>query len=642
MQKVQRIFTLSIVLMLVAGALGPAGAVRGADGPAQTWIVQGASATAVAAAIRAEGGEVTAMLPLIDGVVARLSASQARELASGAGITGITPDAPVRLVSGGDDGPFSFDPDAFPLGVDDDFVTSFVSQVEDAFGMHGEEVPEILGGWGFPETDVPEVTGADLVWDEGYDGTGVTVAVVDTGIGLHPGVLLGMDGAVRLVGWKDFVQHKCWPKDPNGHGTHVAGIIADSMIGANGEYNGVAPNVNLVGVRVLDRTGYGTYSRVIQGIQWVVDHKDTYNIKVMNLSLVALVQSPYWADPLNQAVMGAWADGITVVVAAGNNGPVPMSIGVPGNTPYVITVGAFTDNYTPSDWDDDYITPFSAAGPTLDGFVKPDVIAPGAHIVSTMLPNTYLARKGMAEEVAPGYYWMAGTSQAAAVVSGMAALVLEAHPDLTPDEVKFRIQATAFPWIDPATTEAGYSVWQQGYGRVNAYDAVMMDGLDGYAANQGMDIAADLAGDTHYEGFSYYDEDSGTFKLQGYGAWSGGYGAWSGGYGAWSGGYGAWSGGYGAWSGGYGTWSGGYGAWSGGYGAWSGGYGAWSGGYGAWSGGYGAWSGGYGAWSGGYGAWSGSEPWAGSVFAEASFVEDFLNGVGPDASATTTSIGIYP
>ena len=100
---------------------------------------------------------------------------------------------------------------------------------------------------------------------------------------------------------------------------------------------------------------------------------------------------PYWADPYNLAVMAAWKAGIVVIASAGNDGPDPLSVGVPGNTPYIITVGAFTDNYTPDDMGDDYIPPFSAAGPTLDAFVKPDVIAPGAHVSSLMRNNSYLA-----------------------------------------------------------------------------------------------------------------------------------------------------------------------------------------------------------------------------------------------------------
>ena len=156
---------------------------------------------------------------------------------------------------------------------------------------------------------------------------------------------------------------------------------------------GIAPGVNLVSVRVLDDTGMGTYADVLRGLNWVVQHKNEYNIRVLNMSMYATPVAPYWVDPYNLAVMAAWKAGIVVIASAGNDGPEPLSVGVPGNTPYIITVGAFTDNYTPNDFGDDYIPPFSAAGPTLDAFVKPDVIAPGAHMSSLMRNNTYLAQQ---------------------------------------------------------------------------------------------------------------------------------------------------------------------------------------------------------------------------------------------------------
>ena len=132
----------------------------------------------------------------------------------------------------------------------------------------------------------------------------------------------------------------------HGHGTHVSSIIASSGH-RTGRYQGVAPGVNLVSVRVLDNQGAGRYFDVIRGIQWMVQNRLTYGIRVLNLSLSAPPNSHYWDDPLNQAVMAAWASGVVVVAAAGNRGPEPMSIGVPGNVPYVITVGAVTDNYEP-------------------------------------------------------------------------------------------------------------------------------------------------------------------------------------------------------------------------------------------------------------------------------------------------------
>ncbi|MBI3242524.1 MAG: S8 family serine peptidase [Chloroflexi bacterium] len=375
-----------------------------------------------------------------------------------------------------------------------------------------------------------------------------------------------------------------------------------------------------MGVRVLNEEGYGTYEQVIKGIEWVVKNKDKYKIQVMNLSMTGPIAAPYWADPLSQAVTAAWAAGITVVVAGGNGGPDAMSIGVPGYNPYAITVGVFTDNYTPGDWSDDYITPFSAAGPTTDGFVKPDLVAPGAHMVSTMLARSYLARNHQASQISNNYFSMAGSSQAAATVSGVATLVLSHNSGLTPDQVKFRLTATARPWIDLSTCPAGvvqlttepdscralYSMWQQGAGRAAASEAVFGD-LPALSANQGMDIQADLRGEVHYEGYSYYNPETETFQLRG-----DGFGQWAGGFGQWAGGFGQWAGGFGQWAGGFGQWAGGFGQWAGGFGQWAGGFGQWAGGFGQWAGSYGDASFAAGYVNGtGFGQWAGSKQWIG-------------------------------
>ena len=541
-----------------------------------SFIVTGTSLDTVTGAVRRVGGTVVEPFSSITGVVARLSQAEADRLAAQPGIASVFPEGEI--------------------------VTQSTEEWDDSGAFVDTS----------PSTDYPNTTGADRVWAQGITGEGVTVAILDTGISNQSGLLNGADGSQsRLVAWVDLVDEgNKTPVDPNGHGTHIAGIIANSQTGADGEWNGVAPGVNLVSIRVLDEQGKGTYQTAIKGIEWVIDHKDEYNIRVMNLSLVASVQSPYWADPLNQAIMHAWAEGITVVVAAGNTGSDPMSVGVPGNNPYVITVGAYTDNYTPSDWSDDYIAPFSSSGPTQDGFVKPDVVAPGAHMVSTMLPDTYIAKSQEAKRVTNEYFSMAGTSQAAGVVTGIAALMLANNGNLSPDEVKYRLMNTALPWTD-VVDGTSYDVWQQGSGRVNAATAVFAK-ISG-AANRGMDIQADMNGADHYAGYAYFDERTEEIKLHGYdtasssyGLWSGSYGLWSGSYGLWSGSYGLWSGSYGLWSGSYGLWSGSYGLWSGSYGLWSGSYGLWSGSYGLWSGSYGLWSGSYGLWSGSYGLWSGS------------------------------------
>ncbi|GAB4580353.1 MAG: hypothetical protein Fur0022_30930 [Anaerolineales bacterium] len=561
----QIVFTLIMVLTLFGTTL--AMPIRTASQMnAGSYIIQASDVKTATQLVQQAGGQVTAELTIINGVAATLSQRALAELQAMPEVTRLTPNAQVEAAGGGNR---------------------------------------------VPQTDYPDVIGADTLWAEGITGEGVTVAVVDTGLGNHPGI------EESIIAWVDFVENRNSPKDRNGHGTHIAGIIANTQVGMDGEWNGVAPGVNLAGVRVLGENGQGTYADVIEGLQWVLDNKDAYNIRVVNLSLVATPMSPYWADPLNEAVTQLWANGIVVVAAAGNGGPGPMSIGVPGNNPYVITVGAFTDNYTPSDWNDDYITPFSAAGPTLDGFVKPDLVAPGAHIVSTMRENTYLAQTYPDNVLPKKYFSMAGTSQATAVASGVAALILSHNPNLTPDQVKFRMMGSSFPWVDIANDQALYSIWQQGMGRLNAPDAVLGE-MEG-AANAGMDIWADLNGDIHYEGFAYYDETTGTFRMHGdYGNWAGGFGTWAGDYGPWTGGFGTWAGGFGTWAGGFGTWAGGFGTWAGGFGTWAGGFGTWA---------------------GGFGTWAGNEPWAGTLYSDPTYVANFMAGFSPDVNTSSASTG---
>lgn len=596
-----KVLFLTIIIVLLTSFTLSGESAMAVPTSAASYIVQAANAEVAAQLVQENGGLVTSRLEIINAVGATLSDQTLAKLRLEKEVIAITSNGAVISSDNG--------------------------------GGNGKEKNKL-----FPSADYPEVVGADVVWEKGVIGSGVAVAILDTGLGDLPALTKGVkNSADRLLAWKDFVDNSRKPMDPNGHGSHIAGIIANSQKGDDGKWNGIAPGVSLVAVRVLNSEGYGTYEKVIQGLQWVIQNKARYNIRIVNLSLVASVESPYWADPLNQAVTQAWANGLTVIVAAGNSGPGAMSITVPGNNPYVITVGAFTDNFTPDNWDDDYIPSFSGAGPTLDGFVKPDLVAPGAHMVSVIPQTSLLATQYPANQIAANYFKLAGTSQATASVSGIAALVLSQNPKLTPNEVKQRLTGTALPWVDVSTTDALYSMWQQGNGRVNAPDAVFAD-VSG-AANIGMDIQADLAGTIHYEGYSYFDDATGTFRLYDpYADWGGGYGTWDGNYYAAVGGKGTWLGGKGAWLGT--TWASGKGAWLGGKGAWLGST-TWTSGKGAWLGGKGAWLGGYTAWAGGKGAWLGSEPWAASLLADSTFIANFSAGESPNVSISNAMISFF-
>jgi serine protease AprX len=299
---------------------------------------------------------------------------------------------------------------------------------------------------------------APVAWQLGLDGTGIGVAIIDSGITEVND--LATKGVSRVVYSQDFVG--TGTDDSYGHGTHVAGIVAgdgaDSICTTcTRTLQGIAPNANLINLRVLDENGSGTDSAVIAAIDQAIALASTYNIRVINLSVGRPVMESYAQDPLCQAVEAAWQAGIVVVVAAGNDGRDNSfgengygTISAPGNDPYVITVGAMKNEGTP-DRTDDLIASYSSKGPTmLDLVVKPDIVAPGNLTVSllanpndtlpstepaTLTPNIYYnsAGDGSASSL---YYTLSGTSMATPVVSGAAALLLQQRPSLTPDQVK--------------------------------------------------------------------------------------------------------------------------------------------------------------------------------------------------------------
>jgi serine protease AprX len=229
--------------------------------------------------------------------------------------------------------------------------------------------------------------------------------------------------------------------DQYGHGTHVAGLIAGNGLvynnGLHGKYMGVAPRANLVSVKVSDDDGNTTVLDVIYGIQFAVDNKSAYGIRVMNLSLSSTTAESYRTDPLDAAVESAWFSGIAVVTAAGNEGGLNDGVTfAPANDPWVITAGALDDKGTFTRLDD-VLASWSSRGLTQDGVAKPEVLAPGARLVSTLAPNSDFANLCSSCIVDNGRYFRAGgTSMSAAVVSGAAALLIEAHPDWTPAQVK--------------------------------------------------------------------------------------------------------------------------------------------------------------------------------------------------------------
>ncbi|WP_236701350.1 S8 family peptidase [Thalassomonas viridans] len=370
-----------------------------------------------------------------------------------------------------------------------------------------------------PPAVINDLIAATPVQQQGNYGAGVTVAFLDTGLEYVSGLIEDKDGWQRFCGFDfcgayDAITDKFTTynySEESGHGTHVASIAVNSERDANGKLYGIAPDAGLLGIKAFDVEGKATYADVIRGIGWAVAEKDRFNLRVLNMSFSGPVRSSYWEDPLNQAVMKAWSEGIVVVASSGNLGSTPMTVGVPGNVPYIITVGAMTDNYTPYDLSDDRLADFSSAGPTVEGFVKPDLIAPGGHIAGLMSNQAQIARDYPEYKIGGRYFEMSGTSQATAVVSGVAALMLAENPALTPDDVKCRLMSTAQAAVNSDGSLA-YSVFQQGAGLIQALDAV--NSTASGCANQGMDVALDAAGMQHYQGPASVDADK-NFTIEG-------------------------------------------------------------------------------------------------------------------------------
>ena len=288
-------------------------------------------------------------------------------------------------------------------------------------------------------------------WKKPYTGKGVGVAVIDTGIAgdLADFRSSQANAASRVIVSAVTNPYAKTATDTYGHGTHVAGIIAGNATNRPasdplyGDYAGVAPEANLISVKTADEKGEATLLDVIYGLQFAVDFKDTYNIRVVNLSLESDQAQSYQIDPLDAAVESAWLKGIVVVAAAGNRGSSGDAVRyAPGNDPYAISVGAVDDQGT-KNTTDDALADWSSRGTTQDGFQKPEVVAPGAHIVSNLAPKSAFASMCPSCIVSGQYIRAGGTSMSAPMVAGAAAVMLEAYPAMTPDQVKGALVATA-------------------------------------------------------------------------------------------------------------------------------------------------------------------------------------------------------
>ncbi len=298
------------------------------------------------------------------------------------------------------------------------------------------------------DTSVP-LLGVPKVWATGVRGKGIIIAVMDTGADVtHP------DLAGRVTATRDFTGQGF--SDGHGHGTHVCGIAAGSGAASGGKYTGVAPEASLIVAKVLKADGGGLTSDVMAGVEWAVNQR----VQVINLSLGSSGPAD-GTDALSATCDAAWGRGVVVCVAAGNDGPGSGTVGSPGCARKVITVGA-TD-------DVDAIASFSSRGPTQDGRQKPDICFPGVGIAAPRAAGT-----SMGSVVDDHYTRASGTSMATPHASGAAALILQANPTYTPDQVKGRLMETA--------KNLGLDGNTQGAGRANVAGALGLDGNGGTPA----------------------------------------------------------------------------------------------------------------------------------------------------------------
>jgi hypothetical protein len=419
-------FAFLLVLALLVAMLPAYPRPFGSDRPVSVIVRELPGAGSVPEhAVEAFGGVVERYIPIIDGFVAEVPAAAVPDLRRLDGIYSVTLNSAVRLLG----------------------------------SIDGIDPNKDSGSW----LKVAKNTKLLEMWQHGFTGQGVDVALIDSGVAPVDGLAMQVINGPDLS--FDSQAENLTNVDTYGHGTHMAGLIAgrDSSIAPGKEdedvdkrFVGAAPGARIVSLKVAASDGATDVSQVIAAIDWVVQHRasDGLNIRVLNLSFGTDGTQSYLEDPLAYAVEVAWLRGIVVVVSAGNSGFGTAQLNNPAYDPYVIAVGA-DDTRGTDDPKDDVIPAWQTRG---NATRHPDLVAPGKSLISLRDPGSFVDEANPGARVGSTRFFRgSGSSQAAAIVSGAAATVLEQHPELTPDQVKALLMTTSVPLpnADPVAQGAG-------------------------------------------------------------------------------------------------------------------------------------------------------------------------------------------
>ena len=420
--------------------------------PSQTAVVFADSSNAAARAVERAGGHITHDLSLINAVGVTISQAEMDALVNDADVT--------RVIVAGN------------------------PSIE---GAESREVDSTITSWLEQSLSRPAVNDALQTYLQNaapsLTGRGVGVALIDTG--LAPGVTNESVSTRDPLGFNALTNTQGDVRDDTGHGTHLASLIS----GFGDSFRGIAPDADIIAIKAFNHEDTASTLDIVRGIQWAVDHKTRHNIRVLNLSISAPTDLPYYLDTLNIALTNAWSEGLVVVVSAGNEGPAPSSVTSPGNNPWLITVGA-------ADYEEDggwtKVAPFSGRGPTATGHIKPDIIVAGT-LLAGVQPAGAIRPTGEPDHRDPEGFWItSGASQASAIASGFIALLLEARPDLSNHDVKCILANTATPVTVDANGEL--SPFAQGRGLVDLATALKSNATDCEERLEGLDPSLPLKG----------------------------------------------------------------------------------------------------------------------------------------------------